>query len=90
MKKRVNPRHRPVNAADVKRAKNAATEEAMRRVILMFLYVLVDKHNAPKEDIQQVAKELNYLADSIGKGYVKWPDIERVLLDEYDVEIEMT
>ena len=55
----------------------------------MFLYVLVDKHGAPKEDIQQLAEEVNYMADSISKGYVSWRDIEHVLLEEYEVQIDL-
>lgn len=56
---------------------------------MLVLYVLVDKHNAPKEDIQQLAEEVNYLADSVSKGYVSWRDIKHVLLEEYDAKINL-
>ena len=87
--RKTNPRRRPATQADVKKAKNEATDNAMKRVLCMFLYVLVDKHGAPKEDIQELAGELNYMADSIRRGYVKWPDIEKVLFEEYELEIEL-
>lgn len=87
--KKINPNKKPATQADVKKAKNEATDNAMKRVLCMFLYVLVDKHGAPKEDIQELAKELNYMADSIRKGYVTWKDIEHVLLEEYELEIDL-
>lgn len=87
--RKTNPRRRPATQADIKKAKNEATDNAMKRVLYMFLYVLVDKHGAPKEDIQELAKELNYMADSIRKGYVTWRDIEHVLLEEYELEITL-
>ena len=89
MSKKINPRRRPATQADIKKAKNEAADNAMKRVLCMFLYVLVDKHGAPKEDIQELAKELNYMADSIRKGYVTWKDIEHVLLEEYELEIDL-
>lgn len=86
-KRKKNPRTRPATQADVKKAKSEATTEAMRRVLYLMLYVLIDKHDAPVEDIQQLAGEVNYCADSIAKGYVSWRDIERVVVDEYGVKI---
>ena len=90
MKKRVNPRRQSATVADVKRAKRKATDEAMKLILYMVLFVLIDKHDAPKEDIQQLASEVNYLADSINRGYVKWSDIRQVLEEEYDVEVSLT
>lgn len=85
MKKKTNPRRKPATAADVKKAKHKAAEEAVRLVVYMVLYVLIDKHNAPQEDIQQLAREVNDVADSIAKGYLDWKDIRQVLEEEYDV-----
>lgn len=56
---------------------------------MLVLYVLVDKHDAPRDDIQQLANEVNYMADSVSKGYVSWRDIEHVLLEEYEIEIDL-
>ena len=87
MKKKTNPRRQPVTMADVERAKTKATEEALRRMIYLVLYILIDKHQAPAEDISQLADEVNYYADSIRQGYVTWKDIERVVRDEYHVQL---
>lgn len=85
--KKVNPRKRPATGADVERAKKDATNEAIKRTLYLILYILIEKHGAPYEDIQQLASEVNYYADSITKGYVSWKDIERVVVYEYDVSL---
>jgi hypothetical protein len=86
-KKRVNPHKRLATVADVNRAKNNATTEAIKRTIYMILYILIDKHDAPYEDIQTLAEEINYLADSIARNYVSWKDIEKVVIEEFKVEL---
>lgn len=86
-KKKVNPNRRLATHADINRAKKQATQTALRRLLYMILFILIDKHGAPKEDIHQLAAEVNYYADSIAKGYISWKDVERVVVEEYDVEI---
>lgn len=87
-KKRVNPTRIPVSKADVERAKRKGTDEAMRFVTVMMLYVLIDKHDAPWEDIQQLVRELNHCAQCVKEGLVKWKDIEHLVLEEYGVELQ--
>lgn len=86
-KKKVNPRRVPATQADIERAKNQATSDAIRRIVYLMLYILIDKHDAPKEDIKQFAEEVNYYADSITQGYITWKDVERVVRDEYEVKL---
>lgn len=52
-------------------------------------YVLIDKHAAPMEDVQQLSGELNHAAECVAGGYITWADI-RQILKEYDVEVELT
>lgn len=52
------------------------------------LYVLIDKHDAPMDDVQQLARELNRAAACVAGGYITWTDI-RQMLKEYDVEVEL-
>ena len=85
--KKVNPRRRPATQADVERAKREATNEAMKRVLYLILFLLIDKHGAPLEDIQQLAMEVNDEADSVASGEIKWKDIEWVVETEYDVHL---
>lgn len=87
MSKKVNPRRRPATQADVEKAKRQATVEAMKRVLYLILFLLIDKHGAPMEDIQQLAKEVNEEADSVASGEIQWRDIEWVVETEYDVHL---
>lgn len=87
MGKKINPRRRPATQADVEKAKNLASSEAIRKILYLVLYILIDKHDAPKEDIHQLADEVNYYADSISRGYITWKDVERVVRDEYEVQL---
>lgn len=91
MAKKTNPRRVPVRVteADIRRIKAEATSAAMKKAILLMLYVLVDKHDASKEDLNQFAGEINYAADSVKSGFVNWNDIEKVLLDEYEIELDL-
>ena len=85
MNKKVNPRRKPVNQADIDKAKKRAKEDAMRQILYLILYILIDKHDAPMEDIQQLAEEVNYYSESIAEKRITWKDIERVVRDEYKV-----
>ena len=87
MKKKVNPNRKPATHADINKAKKQAMEDSMRQILYLILYILIEKHEAPKEDIHQLASEVNYYADSITQGYVKWKDIERVVVEEYEVKL---
>ena len=84
-KGKVNPRRVPVTQADINRAKDKATSDAIRRIVYLMLYILIDKHDAPMEDIQQLAEEVNYYSESIAEKRITWKDIERVVRDEYKV-----
>ena len=81
------PRKRPATGAYVEKSNKYATNEAIKRILYLVLYILIEKHDAPYDDIQQLAQEINYYADSITKGYVSWKDIERVVVDEYKVRL---
>lgn len=89
MTKKTNPRRRPATQADVDRAKAQAVDMAMTRMLQMVLYVLVDKHDATHEELAQLAAEVNYVADSINRGYLKFSDITSVLEGEYDVHLDL-
>lgn len=88
-KTKTNPRNRPVSEADVKRAKKAGQHEALKTVLYMLLFILVEKEGYTHEQLSKVQDELNYLSDSVARGYVKWDDIRRVLEEEYDVHLAL-
>ena len=85
---RVNPRRVPRTQRDVDAAYGKGVTEGLNRGIELMLYVLIDKHDAPMEDVQQLAVELNYAAECVSEGYVTCADIRR-MLKEYNVEVEL-
>ena len=86
---KVNPRRVPRTQKDVDAAFDRGVTEGLNRGIELMLYVLIDKHAAPMDDVQQLARELNHAAECVAEGYITWPDI-RQMLKEYDVEVELT
>lgn len=62
MSAKVNPRRVPRTEADVAAAYTKGVTEGLNRGIELMLYVLIDKHDAPMEDVQQLAAELNHAA----------------------------
>lgn len=82
---RTNPRRIPRTQADVDKARSEGITEGLNRGIDLMLYVVIDKHDAPMDDVQQLAGELNHAAQCVAEGYVTWADI-RQMLKEYGVE----
>ena len=89
MAAKVNPRRIPRTQRDVDAAFDRGIAERLNRGIELMLYVLIDKHAAPMEDVQQLSGELNHAAECVAVGYITWADI-RQILKEYDVEVELT
>lgn len=88
MTAKVNPRRIPRTQHDVDAAYMRGISDGLNRGIELMLYVLIDKHAAPTEDVQQLARELNHAAQCVSEGYVSWNDIGE-MLKEYDVEVEL-
>lgn len=80
-KKRVNPHRRPATLADVQKAKKAAQNEAVTTAWAIFFSALRDKEVFGYTRLRRVWDEVNYLADSVPKGYVSIADLEKELED---------
>lgn len=80
-----NPRRIPRTQADVDKAYSNGILEGLNRGIDLMLYVVIDKHDAPMDDVQQLAGELNHAAQCVAEGYITWADI-RQMLKAYGVE----
>jgi hypothetical protein len=89
MSKKTNPKRRPATGADVKRARDAGMNFGVEFGINCILHILLDKHDAPEEDIMQLRDEFMYLMDSIEKGYVTYADIRQSLRRENNLEVVM-
>lgn len=79
MGKKVNPNRRPCTEADVKKAVNKATDIAVRRAIRLVLFILIDKHDAPVDEVQQLADEIEWLSENIDAGRLSWSYVDKVL-----------
>ena len=86
--KKINPRRQICTGEDVKRAENRGIEIGLRQALKIALYILLDKHDAPREDVQELAREFTWLAERINEGRISWSFVDRVL-KENDVEVRL-
>lgn len=84
---KVNPRRRPATAADVARAKQAATTEATQAVATIFLSVLRDKKDMSMEELQDIWAAVEERCDSLGQGYCNLSDLRDTLAQEDGIYI---
>lgn len=86
-KKRVNPRRKPATQADVEKAKRQAQTHAINMVWAVFFTALRDKERFGYKRLRRVWDEVNYISDSIGKGYIDIDDLVNEL-KEHDITLE--
>ena len=86
-KKRVNPRRKPATQADVEKAKRQAQTHAINMEWAVFFTALRDKERFGYTRLRRVWDEVNYISDSIDKGYVKLDDLVNELA-EYGITLE--
>lgn len=67
-RKTTNPRKIPKTQADVDRAEEKGRLDGMEFMATLTLWILLDKHDAPDEDVQVLNEEIRYLCDSISRG----------------------
>lgn len=84
--KKINPRRKPTNQADIQKAKKAATTNAIRASWIIMFTCLGDKHGWGKIRLKRLWNDVEELSDSIIKGYVSLNDLECTLKEEKDVE----
>lgn len=85
--KKVNPNRIPVSKADINKAKNKATDEAIERTWSIFFTVLRDKEGYDLEGLQRVWNHVMNLSDSVVKGYASIADLKHVLKTEEGVNL---
>lgn len=86
-KKRVNPRRKPATQADVEKAKRQAQTHAINMVWAVFFTALRDKEGFGYTRLRRVWDEVNYISDSVSKGYVKLDDLVNELA-KYGITLE--
>lgn len=88
MKKKINPRHRPVSQADVIKAEKEAQSKAINYAWAIFFTVMRDKEGYGKERLRRVWDAVNELSDSIAQGYVNVNDLIKTLDAEAGIVLE--
>lgn len=86
--RKTNPRSRPATGADVKKAMLEGISLGVNHAIKICLYILLDKHGAAPEEVQQLSEEMEWLAGHINDGNLSWNDVDRVL-KENCVEVRL-
>lgn len=87
MSTKANPRKIPRTQADVDKAEERGKNIGMEFMANIILWILVDKHDAPREDLKELSQEISYLCDSILSGYVSYADIRRALDEEHNLKV---
>lgn len=87
MSKQTNPKKIPRTQADVDRAEEKGRIFGMEFAVTLVLWILLDIHDAPDEDVQVLNEDIKYLMDSISRGYVSYPDIRRAMKEDHNTEV---
>lgn len=83
---KTNPKKIPRTEADVRRAYDQGVKAGVSNAYAIFLTVMLDKFNA-EDQIQDIWNEICDLSEELGEHRVSFPDLKRVLLEEYGIHI---
>ena len=83
MRKKVNPRNRPVSQADLVKAEERACHLAMA----IFLTVIKDDFGFDNDAIVLAWNRWDKLSEEIKEGRVNLKDLTDVLAEEYDINL---
>lgn len=86
-KKKPNPRKIPATKADIEKAKKQGTDKAATFAIAIIFSALTDKMGWTKEQLLELWGHVDYISDSVTKGYVTIPQLLHTLKEEYGVSI---
>ena len=86
-KKKPNPRRRPATMADVEKAKKEAENFAAAYAMAIIFTALTDKMGWTVDQLQELWGHVEYLSESVTKGYVTVPQLVHTLREEYGIGI---
>ena len=84
--KKVNPRRRPANGADVEKAWERGVHEGVSYASAVFLTVIVDKFDG-RDYVRDIWREIEKLSEEVNEHRVSVADLRTVLREEYQVEV---
>lgn len=85
-KNKKNPA-RQLRESDIRKIKKQTTDDAIKYALVIFFSVMRDNEGYGVKRLKRVYDGINYLSDSISKGYVKIDDLERVLWEEANIKM---
>lgn len=80
---KTNPRKIQRTEEDCRRAETRGIDMGVRQCLKMVLYILLDKHDAPADDVQQLSEEVGWLAAMIANGKLSWSFVDKVLKENH-------
>ena len=81
------PEAMPKTRAELEHIKTEAARKGSDLALTILLYVLSDKFGWDTEQMVSLKERMHEQADAIGKGYVNSRDIQKVLREEYQIEV---
>ena len=88
MKRKKSPRSIPRTQQDVDKALALGHAEGANFISTMILFILKDKHDFPDDEIERLAKEVDFYCGQLNSGDISFSDIKNALKQEYDVTIK--
>ena len=85
--KKINPRNIPRTQRDVDRALERGHAEGANFLSTMMLFILKDKHGFPDDEIERLAKEVDFYCGQLNDGAISFADVKNALKREYDVTV---
>jgi hypothetical protein len=86
-KKKGPPAGLPKSKAELEHEKTKAMNEGVTKALEILLYVLVDKFGWDADQLQDMMRHVRGQVSGISDGYVSLKDIERVLREEYGIQV---
>ena len=83
-KKRVNPRRIPMTADQ---ARQQGQKQGLDVAMSIIFFALVNSDIIDKDKLSKLWEDVNYVSDSIVKGYINAADLKRTLREEWDIHI---
>lgn len=87
MKRKISPRSIPRTQQDVDKALALGHAEGANFISTMILFILKDKHGFPDDEIERLAKEVDFYCAQLNDGAISFADVKNALKQDYDITI---
>ena len=88
MMRKKSPRSIPRTQQDVDKALALGHAEGANFISTMILFILKDKHGFPDDEIERLAKEVDFYCAQLNDGAISFADVKNALKQEYDVTVK--